>query len=115
MKKKHTKKVHIVKKQKKEKHVKKHLKKEKKEKKEQHLVHKIPVLNSVLSEAPARISKPKINLQTCQNNYNCIIFCPHNAISKNDKGRPVIDYNLCTGCLICLRECPTGAIFEERE
>ena len=78
-------------------------------------VGKIPILNAVIGELPIRINKPKINLQLCQNNYNCIVYCPHNAITKNDKGRPVIDYNLCTGCMICLRECPTGAIFEERE
>lgn len=102
---------------------KRHKKKQKKEKR--HVRHakkeqpapaqKIPVLNAAIGEAPVRVSRPKINLQICQNNYNCIVYCPHNAISRNDKGRPVIDYNLCTGCMICLRECPTGAIFEERE
>lgn len=77
---------------------------------------KIPIVNTHLSEPPrARILRPKIDLHVCKNNYNCIIFCPHDAIDKNEKGRPVIDYNLCTGCLVCLRECPTAAISEERE
>jgi pyruvate ferredoxin oxidoreductase delta subunit len=76
----------------------------------------IPILNTNASEAPKimRIFKPKIDLSKCQNSYNCIVYCPYDAIDKNDKGRPVIDYNLCTGCLICLRECPTNAISEER-
>lgn len=78
---------------------------------------KIPVLNAVVAEPSpvVRIFKPKIDLKICQNNYNCVIFCPHDAIDKNENGRPQIDYNLCTGCLICLRECPTNAISEERE
>ena len=78
---------------------------------------KIPIINSNVSESPKslRTSRPKVDLNVCTNSYNCIIFCPHDAIDKNEKGRPVIDYNLCTGCLICLRECPTNAISEERE
>jgi len=78
---------------------------------------KIPVINTHLSEPSkvVRILKPKIDLKVCKNNYNCVIFCPHDAIDKNESGRPVIDYELCTGCLICLRECPTNAISEERE
>ncbi len=77
----------------------------------------LPVLNPHTVEPPKvlRLVRPKIDLSVCQNNYNCIVFCPYNAIGKNEKGRPVIDYNLCTGCLICLRECPAVAITEERE
>lgn len=78
---------------------------------------KIPIVSENLSESPkiVRTLKPKIDLKVCTNSYNCIIFCPHDAIDKNENGRPVIDYNLCTGCLICLRECPTNAISEERD
>ena len=76
---------------------------------------KIPVLNGYVEQKNPRVFRPRINLQACTNEYNCIIFCPHDAIDKNDKGRPVVDYNMCTGCLICLRECPPNAISEERE
>lgn len=77
---------------------------------------KLPVL-SPAAENPKAVKsfRPKIDLKVCQNNYNCIIFCPHDAIDKNDKLRPVIDLDICTGCLICLRECPTNAISNERE
>ena len=39
-------------------------------------------------------------------------FCPHSAISEG-KTKLVIDYNKCDGCLICVRECHSGAIKEE--
>ena len=78
---------------------------------------KMPVLNAHIAEPSSvvRSLRPKIDLKICQSSYNCIIFCPHDAIDKNEKGKPVVDFNLCTGCLICLRECPTNAISEEGE
>jgi pyruvate ferredoxin oxidoreductase delta subunit len=80
-------------------------------------IKKIPV-SSPQAQEPAKVNRvfrPKINLQACNNSYNCVIYCPHDAIRRNEKGKPVIDYNICTGCLICLRECPTNAITEEKE
>ncbi len=77
----------------------------------------IPVIQPQQQEMPARLRvlKPRIDLKKCEKNYNCLVFCPHNAISVNKTGFPAIDYSLCTGCLICLRECPTFAITEEHE
>lgn len=76
---------------------------------------KIPIISAVAPEEPRRAFHPKINLQICTNSFNCIVYCPHDAIRKNEKGRPQINYDICTGCLICLRECPTNAISEEKE
>jgi 2-oxoacid:acceptor oxidoreductase delta subunit (pyruvate/2-ketoisovalerate family) len=77
----------------------------------------LPVFQPVPQKPPARmrIIKPRIDLKKCQKNFNCLVLCPHNAISVGKNGFPVIDYNLCTGCLICLRECPVSAINEEHE
>ncbi len=68
-----------------------------------------------VSPSVLRVLKPRINLGTCEKNYNCVVSCPRNAISVNQKAYPSINYNLCDGCLICLRECPTSAITEERD
>ncbi len=65
--------------------------------------------------AEMRVLKPKINLGACEKNYDCVVFCPRNAISVSEKGWPGINYDLCDGCLICLRECPASAIVEERD
>ena len=40
--------------------------------------------------------------------------CPHGAIEASEKTLK-INYNICDGCLICLRECHFGAIKEEKE
>ena len=46
----------------------------------------------------------------------CALVCPHNAIDWNEADKKIkIDYSKCDGCLICLRECHSGAIKEERE
>lgn len=66
------------------------------------------------SPAALRVIRPKIDLRVCGKNYHCVVFCPRNAISVGQKGWPVVNYGLCDGCLICLRECPTSAITEER-
>ena len=64
--------------------------------------------------AVSRNVKPKISMAICQKNFHCVVFCPKNAVTVNAKGEPNINYDLCDGCLICLRECPAYAITEEK-
>ncbi|MBI5061794.1 MAG: 4Fe-4S binding protein [Candidatus Aenigmarchaeota archaeon] len=59
-----------------------------------------------------RIFKPIVDAKAEQC-PEVVAFCPHGAISMD--GKLKIDYNLCDGCLICLRECHTGAIKEVKE
>lgn len=68
-------------------------------------------------EKPSRmcVFRPKIELGTCEKNYDCVIFCPRNAITINNQDNPVIHLDSCDGCLICLRVCPTVAIKEEEK
>lgn len=40
----------------------------------------------------------------------CAQSCPDGAISVNSSGLPVIDYDHCKGCLICVAQCPAHAI-----
>lgn len=75
---------------------------------------KVPVVKNV-TEQKMRNYRPRIDLKKCQKTYNCFLFCPRGAITINAEGHPVINYTLCDGCLICLRECPAVAITEERE
>ena len=41
----------------------------------------------------------------------CIEGCPVDAIYKRDDGLVVIDPKLCTGCQLCVHDCPYGVIF----
>ncbi|MBS3098568.1 ribosome biogenesis/translation initiation ATPase RLI [Candidatus Woesearchaeota archaeon] len=62
----------------------------------------------------AVIEKEKCNPEGC-GNYLCIRVCPINksgeeCIVKGEEGKPIINEELCTGCGICPRRCPYGAI-----
>jgi len=42
----------------------------------------------------------------------CVHACPFNAISmENINAPPVVDFEKCTGCAVCVRSCPGLAIF----
>ncbi len=48
-------------------------------------------------------------------NYECISYCPgvrmgQETIVKDEEGYPVISEELCSGCGICTKKCPYGAI-----
>lgn len=40
---------------------------------------------------------------------DCAAACPFDAIRMDERGLPMIDPVKCTGCGICVRECPRGA------
>lgn len=39
---------------------------------------------------------------------DCVRACPFDAMSLDERGLPVIDLAKCTGCGICVTECPRG-------
>jgi Na+-translocating ferredoxin:NAD+ oxidoreductase RNF subunit RnfB len=39
---------------------------------------------------------------------DCARACPFDAISMDGRGLPVIDLDKCTGCEVCVAECPRG-------
>ena len=58
-----------------------------------------------------RTLRPVIDRDLCKRcNWVCGSFCPDSAISVDADGYPVIDYDHCKGCLICLAQCPPHAI-----
>ena len=61
-----------------------------------------------------RTRKPIILREKCIKCGKCWVFCPDNAI-KIRNGAPVIDYDYCKGCLICVQQCPVRAIIVEEE
>ena len=41
---------------------------------------------------------------------DCEAACPFDAITMDGRGLPSVDLDACTGCEICVRECPRGQI-----
>lgn len=39
----------------------------------------------------------------------CGNYCPDGVIAVDDEGYPVVDYEHCKGCMICLAQCPAHA------
>jgi pyruvate ferredoxin oxidoreductase gamma subunit len=58
-----------------------------------------------------RTQRPVIDYGNChQCWWVCSSFCPDSAISIGKDGFPVIDYEHCKGCMICVAQCPSHAI-----
>ncbi len=45
----------------------------------------------------------------CFGHGDCLRACPFDAISIDERGLPRIDPSACTGCGLCVTECPRGA------
>ncbi|MDP6342852.1 MAG: 2-oxoacid:acceptor oxidoreductase family protein, partial [Alphaproteobacteria bacterium] len=58
-----------------------------------------------------RTMRPVIDLEKCHRcTWVCGTFCPDGVIGVDAERYPVIDYDHCKGCMICLAQCPTHAI-----
>jgi pyruvate ferredoxin oxidoreductase gamma subunit len=58
-----------------------------------------------------RVLRPVLDVAHCnQCWWVCTQSCPDSAISVDAAGIPVIDYDHCKGCLICVAQCPAHAI-----
>jgi len=59
------------------------------------------------------IPRSRVSPDACRNYHTCIrsFYCP--AISLDDRGKAVIDRDLCDGCLECAELCPNSAIAHE--
>ncbi|KXA96909.1 ferredoxin [candidate division MSBL1 archaeon SCGC-AAA259I09] len=62
-----------------------------------------------------RFSRPVISKDECTQCLLCWIYCPENAVDRDEEGNPTIDYEYCKGCGICANECPADAIRIEEE
>jgi pyruvate ferredoxin oxidoreductase delta subunit len=62
-----------------------------------------------------RINKPIIDYQKCISCLLCVIYCPEAAIRSNEERQPNIDMRFCKGCGICANECPSKAIEMKKE
>ncbi len=68
-------------------------------------------VNRTFTEAQALAEADRcFTCGTCLHCDVCMTFCPDVAISRNETGEYVIDYDHCKGCGICVNECPREAM-----
>jgi Fe-S-cluster-containing dehydrogenase component len=72
-------------------------------------------LISVSEEKPRMIDGKldfvfRVNLCRHCDEPPCVSACPEEAIAKRSDGIVVMDYDLCTGCQLCIEACPYDAI-----
>ena len=61
-----------------------------------------------------RYVKPLIDYDRCTGCMLCWKYCPEGTININI-GKPLIEYDYCKGCGICAEECPQSAIAMKTE
>jgi pyruvate ferredoxin oxidoreductase gamma subunit len=59
--------------------------------------------------------RPVLHPERCTRCWVCFVRCPEAAITLDCDNYPVVDYNVCKGCLLCVHECPTHAFSAEKE
>ena len=59
--------------------------------------------------------RPVLHPDLCTHYWICFVRCPEAAISLDANDYPVVDYDECKGCLLCVHECPTHAFTAEKE
>jgi pyruvate ferredoxin oxidoreductase gamma subunit len=58
-----------------------------------------------------RTLRPVIDRERCRRCWwVCSTLCPDSAIDVGNDGEPLIDYDYCKGCMICVAVCPHHAI-----
>ena len=58
-----------------------------------------------------RTTRPVVDEGRCTRcSWICSTYCPDSAIAVGPDRRPVIDYDHCKGCMICVAVCPPHAI-----
>jgi pyruvate ferredoxin oxidoreductase delta subunit len=62
-----------------------------------------------------RTLKPVIDYDKCISCGLCIIYCPEAAVTQGVDKKPSIDYRFCKGCGICANECPQEAVKMKQE
>jgi pyruvate ferredoxin oxidoreductase gamma subunit len=75
----------------------------------------VPATSVQIKTGAWRTMRPVIDESRCNRcTWVCSTLCPDSAIRVEDR-RPVIDYDHCKGCLICVAVCPPHAISAEPE
>ena len=59
--------------------------------------------------------RPVLNSNLCTGCMQCWLHCPDGVITMSSEESPIFDYDYCKGCGICVHECRPKAIILEKE
>jgi NAD-dependent dihydropyrimidine dehydrogenase PreA subunit len=54
--------------------------------------------------------KVRIDYGECEDSRNCYEICPEDVFEVSGSTISVVQEEHCTGCYLCVENCPTGAI-----
>ena len=76
-----------------------------------HLIHQ---RNKMPAISTWRVFGPVLNKKKCIKCMTCWTLCPDVAILRGKDGFPTFDTQACKGCLVCVKNCPVGALTAEK-
>lgn len=76
----------------------------------------VPATSALANTGAWRSVRPVIDEALCNRcSWVCSTLCPDSAIRVGEDRRPIIDYDHCKGCMICMMACPPHAIHQVAE
>lgn len=76
----------------------------------------VPATSALANTGTWRSFRPVIDEALCNRcSWVCSTLCPDSAIRVDEDRRPIIDYDHCKGCMICMMACPPHAIHQVAE
>ena len=70
--------------------------------------------NKMPDIASWRVFGPVLNKKKCIKCLTCWTLCPDTAIKRDAEDYPSFVGNACKGCLVCVKNCPTGALTAQK-
>jgi pyruvate ferredoxin oxidoreductase delta subunit len=62
-----------------------------------------------------RVLAPSIDYEKCTGCMLCAMYCPEAAIVAGEEKKPRVDLRFCKGCGVCANECPAKAVAMVKE
>ncbi|MCD8027388.1 MAG: 4Fe-4S binding protein [Erysipelotrichaceae bacterium] len=69
-----------------------------------------PATSRLFETGEWRTQRPVVDYDKCIHCLLCVPYCPDSCITVTNNKKNALDYDHCKGCGICAAACPFGAI-----